>query len=245
MFGLAWGCVLLISPNLLLVGLLWLLAAVLHYRTKALAFSAVVLAVTLAVLSPWAIRNQIVLGAPIFSRSNLGLELWIANNDVSAASYGDNNESHLLYQPFQNPLEADQIRRLGEVAYMHQKLDAATAWIEQHPRRFAMLTASRIYRFWFPITFRPIQTVVVRGLSIFGFVGLAFAWARQRTAFWILGSIWLAYPLVYYLVQLDNPYRYPIYWSVLLLAVYGCKCSVELIRGHAAPDLQRTAGVAR
>ena len=64
LFGVAWGCALLISPNLLLIGLLWLLAAVLHYRAKALAFSAVVLAVTLAVLSPWAIRNEIVLGCP-------------------------------------------------------------------------------------------------------------------------------------------------------------------------------------
>jgi hypothetical protein len=198
-----------------------------------------VLGVTLAVLSPWAIRNEVVLGAPILSRSNFGLELWIANNDVSAASYGDNGESHTRYQPFINPLEADQIRRLGEVTYMRQKMDASETWIEQHPRRFAMLTGNRIFRFWFPITFRPVQTIVVWSLSVAGIVGLAYVWARQRSAFWILGSIWLAYPLVYYLVQLDNPYRYPIYWSVLLLAAFGCMCSIDVLRKHALPYVQR------
>jgi hypothetical protein len=230
LFGLAWGVTLLFSPNLLLIGILWLAAAVIHYRTKAIVFSVVALSVSLAILCPWAIRNEIVLGSPIFSRSNLGLELWIANNDFSAASYADNNESHQRYQPFVNPLEADQVRRLGEVAYMHQKLAASTFWIQQHPRRFATLTGDRIFRFWFPITYRVAQTVVVWGLSGAGFVGLAFAWVRQRTSFWILGSIWLAYPLVYYLVQLDNPYRYPIYWSVLLLAVYGLTCSIDALR---------------
>ena len=238
-FGLAWGCALLISPNLLLIGLLWLVATALHYRTKALGFSAVVLAVTLAVLSPWAIRNEVVLGAPIFSRSNFGLELWIANNDVSTASYDDNGESHMRYQPFINPVEADKVRRLGEVTYMREKMDSADTWIEQHPRRFVMLTGNRILRFWFLITFRPIQTIIVWGLSVAGIAGLVYLWARQRSAFWILGSIWLAYPLVYYMVQLDNPYRYPIYWSVLLLAAFGCMCSIDVLRKHALPHLQR------
>jgi hypothetical protein len=230
LFGLAWGVAVLFCPNLLLVGILWLVAAVIHYRAKAVVFSVVALAVALAILCPWAIRNQIVLGSPIFSRSNLGLELWISNNDVSAASYADNGESQRRYHPFLNPLESDQVRRLGEATYMHQKLAASTAWIEEHPRRFATLTENRIFLFWFPITYRVGQTIVLWGLSAAGLVGLAFAWVRQRTALWILGSIWLAYPLVYYLVQLDNPYRYPIYWSVLLLAVYGLTCSIELIR---------------
>jgi hypothetical protein len=230
LFGFAWGVALLVTPNLLLIGLLWLIAAVLHYRAKALAFAAVALSVALALLTPWAIRNQIILGSPIFSRSNLGLELWIANNDVSATSYGENNTSHELYQPFMNPLEADKIRRLGEITYMHQRLGAAAAWIESHPSRFARLTANRIFRFWFPITFRPIQTIVVCGLSLAGMLGLAFTWVRQRSAFWIIGAIWLAYPLVYYMVQLDNPYRYPIYWSILLLAVYGLMSSIDVVR---------------
>ncbi len=242
LFGVAWGFALLVSPNLLLIGLVWLVVAALHYRANVIRFSAVLLAITLSVMSPWAIRNEIVLGSPIYSRSGLGLELWIANNDLSAPSYGDNVESHLRYQPFINQVEADQVRHLGEATYMHQKLNASIRWIEQHPHRFAVLTENRIFRFWFPITYRIYQTVVVWGLTIAGIVGLAFAWARQRFTFWILSSIWLAYPLVYYLVQLDNPYRYPIYWSILLLAVYGCMCLIDVFRKYAMPFSQRPFG---
>lgn len=240
-FGLAWGIALLISPNLLLIGLLWLLAVVLQYRVKTLAFSVAALATCLAVLSPWAIRNELVLGSPIFSRSNLGLELWISNNDVAVPSYGDNNESHNRYQPFINAREAEQIDHMGEVGYMHERMAWATTWIEQHPQRFAALTASRLIHFWFPIMYRPVQTLIVGGLSFAGFVGLTFAFVRRRSAFIVLGSIWLAYPLVYYLVQLDNPYRYPIYWSILLLAVYGCLCSIEALRGLQSRSTHESA----
>jgi hypothetical protein len=230
-FGVAWGVALLISPNLLLIGLLWLIAAIVNYRTKALAFSAVTLVLSLAILMPWGIRNQLVLGAPIFSRSNLGLELWIANNDVAAASYGDNDKSHSLYQPFMNSQEAESLAREGEVNYMHQRMAMATAWIKNHPRRFAELTTSRIFHFWFPIAFRPVQTFLIGALSVAGLAGLAFTFARNRAAFYIVGSIWLAFPAIYYLVQLDNPYRYPIYWSILLFAAYGCLCTVDALRG--------------
>ena len=230
MFGLAWGIALLISPNLLLVGLVWLMAAIYHYKASAMKFSLATLAVSLAVLAPWAIRNEVVLGSPIFSRSNFGLELWIANNDVAAANYGDNDESHNRYQPFINASEAVQLSKMGEAGYMHQRLNWATAWIEQHPQHFAALTADRFFHFWFPITYRPIQTAVVGLLSFAGIVGLVFAFVRRASAFFILGSVWLAYPLVYYLVQLDNPYRYPMYWSILLLASYGCVCTFDLLR---------------
>jgi hypothetical protein len=165
--------------------------------------------------------------------------LWIANNDLSAPAYANNSASQKLHQPFVNSFESDQVRRLGEVKYMHQKLSASTQWIEQHPRRFAFLTKDRIFRFWFPITYRVAQTIVVWGLSVAGIVGLVLAWVRQRFSFWILGSIWFAYPLVYYLVQLDNPYRYPIYWSVLLLSVYGCMCTFDALRKYALPFLAR------
>lgn len=228
--GLAWGCALLFAPNLLLVGLLWLVEALLHYRVRAAGFGFAALVIAILVLSPWAIRNQRVLGSAIFARSNFGLELWIANNDVSAATYAENARSQTLYQPFINSHEANQIRVLGEAAYMRQKMNAAVAWIRLHPSRFVALSISRIFYFWFPITFRPIQTIAVCGLTTAGLIGLAFSFVRNRSAFWILASIWLAYPLVYYVVQLDNPYRYPIYWSVLLLAAYGCISIVDLAR---------------
>ena len=78
---------------------------------------------------------------------------------------------------------------------------------------------------------------IVRGGVLAGVAGLVFAWKRQRAAFWILGSIWLAYPLVYYLVNFTNPYRYPMHWSVLLLAAYGFISSVEALARPSQRDV--------
>jgi len=188
---------------------------------------------------PWAARNQIVLGSPIFLRSNFGLELQIANNNYSGTAFADNGTSFKQYHPFVNSSESEKVRRLGETAYMREKLDSATGWISAHPRRFALLSASRVFHFWFARTYRPAQTVVVWLLTFAACAGLLFAWKRQRPAFWLLGSIWFSYPLVYYLVQLDNPYRYPIYWTLLLLAAYGC---IELVTALKA---RRTPGKAQ
>jgi len=222
LFGAAWGAVLLISPNLLFVGLLWLIGVSVQFRTSIMRFASTSLIVACLILAPWVIRNKIILGSPILTRSGFGLELWIANNDYSSPTYGGNEVSHQLYQPFINQSEAMRIAQEGEALYMHQRMDMAIHWIDSHPHRFLSLTGERIFLFWLPITYRKSQSVGLWILEMGAVLGLCITWARNRRALWILGAIWLGYPLVYYFVQLDNPYRYPMYWSVLLLAVYGC-----------------------
>jgi hypothetical protein len=242
-FGVSWGISLLIAPNLLIIGFVWLLATMVRSRSILPKFTTALFATALAIMSPWAIRNAKVLGSPVLFRSNLGLELWIANNDLSAPAYKDNGPSQKKYQPFVNEAESESFRRIGEVNYMHQDLDKAILWIKEHPRRFADLTVHRVLLYWFPLTYRAAQTVVMWLLIAAAVVGLCFAWKRQPTMFWILGAILLAYPLVYYLVQLDNPYRYPMYWSLLLLAAYGCACVVGKFRRYTWPLPKALVGV--
>jgi hypothetical protein len=242
LFGSAWGIALLISPNLLLVGLSWLAVAACRYRLAMARFAIVFVTVIGAVMLPWAIRNALVLGSPIFLRSNLGLELQIANNDLATPALKDNAESFASYHPFVNRSESESVHRLGELVYMRQKMDQATGWIDHHPLPFVALTGARIFLFWLPRTYKLGQSIVVWTLTLVGFAGLVFAWKRQRAAFWILGSIWFAYPFMYYLVQLNNPYRYPMHWSVLLLAAYGCISSAEVLGWSSQHDVSRLSG---
>ncbi len=239
--GAALGLALLISPNLLTTALAWLAVGAYFYRQGMIRFTAALFAIACAVMLPWAIRNQVVLGSPVFLRSNFGLELQIANNDFAGVSYAENSRSFARYQPFVNSEESEKVRRLGEAGYMRQKLAQALGWIAGHPRRFASLTGTRMFRFWMPQTYRAAQTAVLWTLTLWAFIGLRFTWHRQRPAFWILGSILLAYPAVYYFVQLDNPYRYPMYWSLLLLAAYG---STEAIVSLNVPRRFRSLGMA-
>jgi len=227
LFGAAWGIALLVSPNLLTLCFAWLLIAAYVYRRRMIRFTLTFALAAFTIMLPWALRNAFVRGSPIFLRSNFGLELQIANNDLAGPSYAANSVSFARYHPFVNPEESARVHDLGEAAYMRQKLDQAVEWIQRHPSRFASLTGIQICQFWLPKTYRFFQTVILFALTLAAAAGLALAWKQHRPAFWVLGSVWFAYPLVYYVVQLDNPYRYPMYWTVLLLAAY---TSTEAIR---------------
>jgi len=44
---------------------------------------------------------------------------------------------------------------------------------------------------------------------------------RRQMAVWIILPIWLTFPLIYYLIESVDRYRYPIDWTFLLTAAYG------------------------
>jgi len=217
-YGFACGVILLFSPQLLPVCIAFLALTSLQYRRAALWFAAASAATAICVLLPWAVRNAVVLGSPIFLRGNFGLELQVSNNDLSGPSIAQNGESFKLYHPFVNRAECDRIVRLGEVSYMHSKLQQAAGWIESHPQHFAVLTAERVRLFWFPKAYRWYQTALIWALTAMALVGLVMIRNSHRVAFRLIAAIWIMYPLVYYVVQWDNRYRYPIHWTILLLA---------------------------
>ena len=225
--GLTCGVLLLFSPQLLPVCLAFLVLAWWRYRAAMLRFAAASVAAAVVVLLPWAVRNTIALGSPIWLRGNFGLELQVSNNEVSRPC---NSESLNLYHPFVSRSECDRIVSLGEVGYMQGKLEQAERWIRSHPQEFATLTLCRARLFWFPETYRWYQTVLIWSLTALALVSLTTLKNSRRMAFGMIAAIWIVYPLVYYLVQWDNAYRYPIHWTVLLLA------SHLLTRPFAARD---------
>ena len=65
-----------------------------------------------------------------------------------------------------------------------------------------------------------IQRLLVYGTTIFSVVGLCLLAARDTQSAMILG-LWLGiYPLIYFVVQYEDRYRYPIMWITFLLAAY-------------------------
>jgi hypothetical protein len=171
-------------------------------------------------LLPWAARNQHVFGTPILLRGNLGMELQVSNNDIAVPRFSDNPYPAAmdLYHPFRNPKEAQKVRVLGEVAYNREKLAEYTLWVKQHTRRFWQLIGSRFILFWMPVTHRVFQTAAFFALSLAAFLGFGLLWRANRLLFWIIASVWLTYPDIYYLVQSWSRYRLPIQWSFLLCA---------------------------
>jgi hypothetical protein len=169
------------------------------------------LALAVVMAAPWAWRNHQELGAWIWSRDNLGLELGLSNRDQAAPALRDNVRLglHRASHPSHSPIEADKVCYYGEAGYNRLRMRTAVAWIESHPARFAILTLARMRWFWFPSIYFSVLVL----LAAYGI--------RRAPSAWIFAAVWLLFPLVYYAIQYDPRYRHPMEWSILLAAAKG------------------------
>jgi hypothetical protein len=187
-----------------------------------LRFAALSTACLLATLAPWTIRNWLVLGSPVWGRDNLGLELYVSNNDCAAATFAEMERSgcHARTHPNANPQEAAKIRAAGEIRYNQQRLREALAWVRAHPARFTGLTLERFALFWFPDVGRGAASYPLWAVTLAGFAGLILCYKENRLVAMSFGSLLLVYPLAYYFVQHFLRYRYPILWVSSLMTAY-------------------------
>jgi len=204
--GLIAGAALLNSPAVLPVVALvlaiggWLFRA--RLRSYALWVSAFT-GVSIALLLPWAIRNDLVLGRPVFTRLGLGMNLLLSNNDLPHADYHENERQGLL-ERFEPPLNGDvraEEARMGELAFDQEQTRRAISWIRKHPQRFLELTIERFVLFWFPRMVRTPQSILIRCEAIAGVLGFLLLLHTNNRAKWILGAAWLGYPLIYYITE--------------------------------------------
>jgi 4-amino-4-deoxy-L-arabinose transferase-like glycosyltransferase len=223
LFGTLSGVIILTDPTLsiyLAMLLLWMLI-----RQGAKLPGLVVLLLTGglavgAVLSPWAIHNWLVLGSPRIVKSNFGEALYLGNNPVAEA--GSPKAERLEAYTTLDEKELNYYRNQSELVADRYFMGKALEWIQDHPFRFAQLTAKRIYYFWLPSPglgrkswlrfayFGPLLALALYGLWIGG------------RHFWQLTPIWLfmlIYPLPYYLTHVAaGRYSYPVEPFVVLLA---------------------------
>lgn len=227
--GLAWGVAILSLPPLsisfaALHGVGWIRSRRdfrFGYAKYVLSLSVLVMLVSL----PWVIRNYIVFGALIPLRDNFGLELWLANRPGAGPWINDNLPVH----PLNNMAEAEQVRDQGELAYNREKLDRAMAWIRANPADFARLTLLRFRYFWFPPHGLAVH-LILWPLVVLAWLGLVRLWRDDPASALAFTTLWVSFPLIYYLVQGDLRYRYPIDWSILLVAMYAVGGNLTLRR---------------
>ncbi len=167
------------------------------------------------------IRNERALGAPIATRSNLGLELRVSNNDDATS---DQRANLLLgvydkYHPLQNVGEAKRVRQLGEVAYNKWARAQAQEWIRSHPKRFAVLTVGRIMDFWFYPDPSKVKAIFGDLTAILGLAGLILIWRTDKINGAVLTSILLIYSAPSYLIHVGARQRFPVDGLLVLLSV--------------------------
>jgi hypothetical protein len=222
-FGLTAGVGCLLSPVLIPVLAAWSVVSVVRFQQdlrRLLAFVAISAVCCLCVMAPWAIRNGRVLGSFIWTRSNLGLELQVSNNSFVTPDEEANVRmpGWAKLHPFTNSEERAKVRTLGEVAYERQKWQQALAWVTSHKLAFLRLTAERFRLFWLPVMLRWWQSAFEIALSLTAFAGLFLLFRERNASAWIFGSAMIAYPAIYYIIEVSPRYRFPLECMLFLLS---------------------------
>lgn len=222
-YGVAWGIALLVAPSLAAVFMalmaLWLAAQVYRRRAQGtmVAIACCVAGLVIA-LAPWIARNYAVLGGFVWGRDNFGLELSLSNGPGAHWSNPQNSPRIYSTHPSRYRPEAEKLASMGELAYNAERKQEAIRWIQDNPGEFTRLTVLRAIHFWFPTGRNTAHTILLGGLTLLAFLGLALLWRTVPAAFAIVLAIWLSYPTMYYLIQWSSRYRLPIDWTLLLCA---------------------------
>ncbi|RXH58009.1 ArnT family glycosyltransferase [Granulicella sibirica] len=155
--------------------------------------------------SPWPLRNARVFHACVLTRTTVGLELWMGNNE-HATGFLDTS----LF-PTYNQAELADYRARGEIDYMAHKGQMAADFIHAHPSIFLTMSARRVLRFWTgtgtsggSVLFGLHATLTL----ILGGFGLALLWqgARRDICLTMLIPL-LVFPLPYYITHAEFRYR--------------------------------------
>jgi hypothetical protein len=129
--------------------------------------------------------------------------------------------------PNVNIEEARKVLAYGEPKYNDLKLREALYWIKTHPARFFRLCALRVAAFWMPPATggpysllgsgRRLERVVVYVMTLLSVAGLFILYRRDSLSASLCVMCLGLFPLIYYIVQYEWRYRYPILWVTFLL----------------------------
>jgi hypothetical protein len=223
--GVGWGLGLLFVSALLPMFLAFVVLGAYICRKAGLkryfAFAVIEVAVAAVCLTPWVVRNYYALGSPILTRSNVGIELRVSNNDFASPDQRVNylQGVYAKYHPLQNAGEARKVRSAGEVAYNKKVADDTKKWIRTHTGRFLELCIGRARCFWlYQDSSSRVKTLFLNATVLLGFAGLIYLFRHQPITGFVLLTMLIIYPLPNYLIHVGLRQEYPIQWLMTLLS---------------------------
>jgi hypothetical protein len=206
--GAAWGVAALVNPALLAP--LPLLAVWLLDRGRKWKEVLVMAIATVAMVTPWIVRNYVVFKEFVPIRSNGLTEVYFANCGFATHPLGPSME----YQT------------LGEAAFTAQASRRAIEYVRSHPATFLADSIRRAMWFWiYPLNVWPLSVLIDLG----ALAGLRVAIGKSRNSAMPLLAVLAVYPLIYYASQVVSRYRHPI--DPILYALCGVALSGVVPRG--------------
>jgi len=218
-YGTVWALIGLSNPSLLLwlpFSGCWILYRL--YSRRQLIVKPVLVSALLfwALVSPWLIRNYVVFHQPLLLRSGFGANLRAGNNPNSQGWWD-------MAYTYNNPDLLKQYVTQGEPAFVTEQGRLARQWVAEHPRRFAWLCVRRIIFFWTGIPHNGSEqwkNLLLAAWSLLSFGGWFLAIKRHVLGHWLITTLLIFYPALYYITFPQPRYRHAIEPELLTLAVF-------------------------
>jgi 4-amino-4-deoxy-L-arabinose transferase-like glycosyltransferase len=180
---------------------------------------------TLAVLSPWVVRNYRALGILCPVRDNFWMEFYSGN-------WGDPALNPISSHPVDNPAEMQRYLTIGEKAYMAEKHTMAIAAVKNHPLFVVKKTLRRVCYYWTGFwsfsadelrrePYSPGNVLYCCCISLLMLRGIHRLWRLNRSAALPYLILIAVFPLTYYLTYPLMDYRQPIEPAILVLSISG------------------------
>lgn len=213
-FGVLTGFAGLTEPSILVVAPLLMVLACWRLAELRIRWLLPCLAASLMIagtLSPWMIRNAIVFHRFVPMRDSLGLELWLGNNGYSERWTSD--QLHPLHDKY----ELADYKTMGEMAYMHHKMQQALSFIETHPAWYAWMSLRRALYLWtgywsFDRAYLAMEPTdpenipFATSFTLLAIAGLILAWRVRPFETLRYGVVLFTFPIIYYFTH-PEPYH--------------------------------------
>jgi len=194
--------------------------------------------ITIAVLTPWTVRNYHALGILCPVRDNFWLELYDDNG-------GDASLDPSFAHPASNPIEMHKFLTMGETGFLKEKHELAVNYIKEHPEFIVHKTLRRMLYYWTGIwslsaeelreqPYEPGNIFYVCSITFLMLRGIGRFWRMNRAALWPYLVMICVFPLTYYITHPLMDYRQPIEPAIIVLAVAGAVPWKRLKPGDAA-----------
>lgn len=228
-FGLLWGIAALNSTSLLsflpAAGMwAWYRCGLRDkkwFSARSLAGVVLASAVFFACITPWLVCDYRTFGKFIFIRDNFGAELRLGNGNGADGTWME------YLHPTQDVYAMRQYRAMGELPYITMRKQEALDYIRDDYSRFAVLCARRFVYFWAgaprptqPEWLNSAKNSLFLASSVLTFWGIGRALRLRKPGAWLLASLVLFYPAVYYVVFAAARYRHPIEPEMAILCVF-------------------------
>ena len=198
---------------------------------------------------PWTVRNYLVFHEFVPLRSNLGMELYVGNNE----NYDD---VHPRVYPYLITKDRELYRfsKMGEMPFVHEEMRKAVNFIVGHPRVEVRLTAERAVSFWMgtptPLrdfhradTFLLQMVSVCNLLAVLGTLGgIAVLYHRRSEFTFPLAISPVVFPLLYYATHATLRYRHPLDPIIVILATIAAAAPLPALANRRQPAPPRAPG---